>query len=75
MRKLGGEARGEKAEGGAGSPRLSPQELCLLRALGLTWVLKVFLGLAQLTHLDHKHDAWDQTTDRRQGTLWTMGLS
>ena len=56
-------------------PPLSPQELCLLWALGLAWVLMVFLRLAQLTHLNHKYDAWDQTTDRRQGTLWTMGLS
>ena len=47
-------------------PPPSPQELCLLRALGLTWILKVFLGLAQLIHLDHKHDAWDQTTDRSE---------
>ena len=47
----------------------TPQELtagrvaALPRALGLAWVLKVFLGLAwftRVTHLDHKHDGWDK---------------
>ena len=41
-----------------GLPLLSPQELRLHPVLSLAWVLKVFLGLAQLTHLDHKHDSW-----------------
>ena len=50
--------------------------LRLLQALGLSWVLKVFLGLAQFTHLDHEHDAWDQTTDRSEagGQMGTPGL-
>ena len=42
----------------------------MVPTLGLTWVLKVFLGLAHLTHLDHEHDAWDQTTEVRQGNGW-----
>lgn len=63
----------------------TPQELtagrvaALPRALGLAWVLKVFLGLAwftRVTHLDHKHDGWDQTTDRSDTgeQIGTMGL-
>ena len=38
--------------------------MCLYWALGLAWVLKVFLRLVQLTHLDYECDAWDETTDR-----------
>ena len=37
--------------------QLPYQELLLLWVLGLAWVLKVFLGLAQLTHLDPKCNA------------------
>ena len=47
-------------------PHLSPQELHTHWALGLAWILKVFLGLAQLSHPDHECDAWDQTTDRNE---------
>ena len=63
----------------------TPQELtagrvaALPRALGFAWVLKVFLGFAWLTrvtHLDHKRDGWDQTTDRSDTgeQIGTMGL-
>ena len=55
-------------------PHLGPRELHLHHALGLAWVLKVFIvlaWLAQLTHLDHKCDGWDQTTDRSEaGDRW-----
>ena len=60
-------------------PHLGPRELRLHHALGLAWVLKVFLvlaWLAQLTHLNHKRDGWDQTTDRSEagGQRQTMRL-
>ena len=45
---------------------LSPQELHLHQALGLAWVLKVFLGLVQLTHPHQEQEACDQTPDRRE---------
>ena len=72
--------RGGGGREGCRLPHLSPQELHLHRALSLPWVLKVFLGLAwlgQLTHLDHKQDDCDETTDRSEagGQMGTTGLS
>lgn len=56
------ETVGEEAEGDTASPA-QPQRAALPQDPGLTWVLKVFLELAQLSHLDHERDAWDQTTE------------
>ena len=38
-------------------PPPQPQSAAPSQGLGLTCVLKVFLGFAQLSHLDHERDA------------------
>ena len=62
-------------------PLPQPQSAAPSQGPGLTWVLKVFLGFAQLSHLDHQCDAWDQTTESGRSEAWeqmgqmgTMGL-
>lgn len=47
-----------------GPPHLS-QELHPYRALGLSWLLKVFLGSAEFTNLDHEHNAWRSNKTRK----------
>ena len=68
------EATGEEEGAGdaASSPPAQNSYLRLHGALGLDWVLKVCLRLAELTHLAQGHDDWGPAANRSvdRGDRW-----
>lgn len=63
-----GQEEAREVEASSASAPLEPH---LHWALGLVLALKAFLGLAEFTHLNHGHDAWDRTVERSDaGDRW-----